>query len=157
MCVIPDKSERPNCQVPNCDKKAQLAGKSGKIRYRKSKWVAEKYECEGYVCQRHHNHRLAEINGYESITEFNNSLHPYLKYRKDYCENIDGRLGFECTTNIVWKGMLDVDHKDGNSDHNDPSNLQTLCKCCHAYKTNLFEDWRTPGRKQLKQQKYACM
>lgn len=74
----------------------------------------------------------------------------YRAYRKDYCENIDGRLQFQCTTTIIWDGMLDVDHIDGNPENNDPKNLQTLCKCCHAYKTNIAGDYATPGRKTLK-------
>jgi hypothetical protein len=90
---------------------------------------------------------LAKKAGFESYNEYKNSIHPYLKYRKTYCENIDGRLGFVCTTSIVWNGMLDVDHIDGNPFHNSESNLQTLCKCCHSYKTNKSKDFLTPGRK----------
>ena len=82
-------------------------------------------------------------------TEWTNSFHPYRDRRKDYCENIDGRLGFICTTNVVWTGMLDVDHIDGDSSNNADENLQTLCRCCHAFKTNVNEDYKTPGRKAL--------
>lgn len=75
----------------------------------------------------------------------------YAAVRKNYCENIDGRLGQVCTSNIWWEGMLDVDHIDENPTNNNPSNLQTLCKCCHAYKGNQFikENGVTPGRKTL--------
>ena len=66
----------------------------------------------------------------------------YMAHRKTYCENIDKRLGFKCTTNIIWEGMLDVDHIDGNHSHDVKSNLQTLCKCCHAYKTVINKDWK---------------
>jgi hypothetical protein len=58
-------------------------------------------------------------------------------------------LGYKCTTTIVWDGMLDVDHKNGDPTDNRPENLQTLCKCCHAYKTWKFGDAKTPGRKTL--------
>lgn len=93
----------------------------------------------------------AHKEGFNSATEWLNSKHPSRQYRKDYCENIDGRLGFVCTTNIVWDGMLDVDHKDEDPSNNDPANFQTLCKCCHSYKGNIFvkENGRTPGRKTL--------
>ena len=64
----------------------------------------------------------------------------YMGHRKTYCENKDKRLGFKCTTNVIWQGMLDVDHIDGNHNNNHPDNLQTLCKCCHAYKTIINED-----------------
>lgn len=94
---------------------------------------------------------VAHKNGFNSSTEYQNSIHPYRQYRKDYCENIDGRLGEKCTSNVWWDGMLDVDHIDEDPSNNDPANLQTLCKCCHSYKSNVFlkENGRTPGRKAL--------
>ena len=69
-----------------------------------------------------------------------------LKNRKDYCENIDGRLGFKCTTKItedmIKAGVLEVDHiiprTKGGKD--DDENLQTLCCNCHKMKGWLFED-----------------
>ena len=45
---------RPKCQVPGCGKNAQLVTKLSEWKFRKSTWVAEKYNCEGYVCQKHH-------------------------------------------------------------------------------------------------------
>lgn len=89
----------------------------------------------------------AIAEGFKSHTERMNAKHPYRQHRKDYCENTDSRLGYTCTTTIVWEGMLDVDHIDGNPFNNSESNLQTLCKCCHAYKTNIEGDYKTPGRK----------
>ncbi|NDB84204.1 MAG: HNH endonuclease [Alphaproteobacteria bacterium] len=59
----------------------------------------------------------------------------WLQYRKQYCENVDGRLGFLCTSNILIEDQLEVDHIDTNKSNNDPSNLQTLCANCHRYKT----------------------
>jgi hypothetical protein len=55
--------------------------------------------------------------------------------KKDYCENIDDRLGFVCTTTILGSYQCDLDHKDGNHYNNHESNIQTVCKCCHAYKS----------------------
>jgi 5-methylcytosine-specific restriction endonuclease McrA len=75
----------------------------------------------------------------------------YKKFRKDYCENIDGRLGFVCTATIVepmWQ--LDADHIDGDPTNNTEDNIQTLCKCCHAVKTKDSQDYLTDGRKTLK-------
>lgn len=91
----------------------------------------------------------ARKKGFKNHVHYTNSKHPYLRYRKDYCENIDGRLGFTCTTTIEWDGMLDVDHIDGDPSNNTPENCQTLCKCCHAYKTWKEKDYLTPGRKAL--------
>ena len=94
---------------------------------------------------------------------------PYhLQWRKPYCENVDGRLGFECTTyihydpplpkSIKWlvdygfpQPMLEVDHIDGNP-YNEPvdgSNFQTLCSCCHKYKSWKSGDGQSAGRKTL--------
>lgn len=94
---------------------------------------------------------IAHKAGFNSSAEYLNSTHPYRKYRKDYCENIDGRLNYKCTTTIVWDGQLDVDHIDEDPGNNNPTNLQTLCKCCHSYKSNIFikENGPTPGRKTL--------
>lgn len=89
---------------------------------------------------------VAHKAGFTSLTEYQNSIHPYRKYRKDHCENRDGRLGYTCTATIVWDGQLDVDHIDGDPSNDNPANLQTLCKCCHAYKTNKYKDYLTPGR-----------
>ena len=63
----------------------------------------------------------------------NNSAKPYRKHKKDYCE----ACGFVAEYAI----QLDVDHIDGNSDNNDPSNLQTLCANCHRLKTRLYWDF----------------
>jgi hypothetical protein len=84
-----------------------------------------------------------------SVTELVNSRHPYRKHRKDYCENIDGRLGYTCTTTIMIPAQLEVDHIDGDPSNNDSKNLQTLCGCCHKYKTIINEDHKSPGRKNL--------
>ena len=75
----------------------------------------------------------------------------YLMYRKDYCENIDGRLGFTCTTTFpddvdVREQMLDVDHIDEDGTNNDPENLQTLCACCHRAKTNYERNTKDPKK-----------
>ena len=130
---------RPKCQVPGCNKNAHNTNTTLKPRWRKSSWVAEKYNVEGYVCQKHHSIHYG-MGGWD-----------YKINRKTYCENIDGRLGFKCTTTIVdseWQ--LDCDHKDGDPSNNSEDNLQTLCKCCHAIKTRDSKDYATPGRITLK-------
>lgn len=130
---------RPKCQVPGCNKNAQLRTSVAKWKFRKSTWVAEKYNVEGYVCAKHHSIRYG-MGGWD-----------YKIHRKTHCENIDGRLGFKCTTTIIdpeWQ--LDCDHKDGDPSNNSEDNLQTLCKCCHAIKTRDSKDYATPGRITLK-------
>ena len=51
-----------------------------------------------------------------------------------------------------YEGWLDVDHKDGNPLNNSEENLQTLCKCCHNFKTLAEGDYATAGRKTLRKQ-----
>ncbi len=76
--------------------------------------------------------------------------HKYVQHKKDYCENKDARLGYKCTTKIVFSGQLQVDHVDGNPYNNAVRNLQTFCACCHIYKTNIMGDSKTPGRKKMR-------
>jgi cytochrome c5 len=116
-----------------------------------TEYLNAKAQKSGYKSLIDYRNVVAQKSGFKSLTDYRNSKHPYRKHRKDYCENVDGRLGFECTTTIVWDGQLDVDHKDENSSNNKKRNLQTLCKCCHAVKGNLFvkENGVTPGRKTL--------
>lgn len=132
-------SQRPKCIEEGCDRSGQHMGRyrvDGTPMFRKR-------------CDRHHAEHQAAKKGL-TATDWRNSFHPYLHHRKDYCENIDGRLGFVCTTTITMSAMLQVDHIDGNPENNDPSNLQTLCACCHIHKTITNKDYATPGRKALK-------
>ena len=180
---------RPKCQVPGCENNAQLVTNLQNPKFRKSKWVAEKHNCEGFVCSKHHNGNIskkhggksmaliiannagfetvraheehcAAAEGFKSVTAWKNSKHPYLKYRKTYCENRDGRFGFECTFTPPpayvleelglqedFMGWLQVDHKNGNHLDNREENLQTLCANCHNVKTFANGDYATPGRK----------
>ena len=168
----------PNCEVPECHNKAQFTRGTvdGTRKYRKSKWVVSKYGTDhGYICTHHHldylakknglesvgqlvkkiNMKTATLNGFSSILEYKNSMHPSRKHRKDYCENIDGRLGFKCTTKItedmIKAGVLEVDHiiprTKGGKD--DDENLQTLCCNCHKMKGWLFEDGNPSSDKYM--------
>ena len=130
--------DRPRCETPGCSSLCHIQQDhhNGFANYRR-------------VCGHCHNKKLAKNKGI-SLREFRNSMHTYLKYRKDYCENQDSRLGYTCTTTVFWTGMLDVDHINGDSSDNRSENLQTLCKCCHAYKTSMNRDWASPGRKAIK-------
>jgi hypothetical protein len=112
----------PKCRIQGCDNYADNAG----------------YGNYHHLCSSHHKGKYL-MNDWV-----------YKQHRKDYCENIDGRLGFVCTTTIVapnW--MLEVDHKDGDNENNNPKNLQTLCACCHRYKTMLNEE-NLPKNKRKK-------
>ena len=62
--------------------------------------------------------------------------------RDGYACRICGKDGVEA--------KLNVHHKDWIRQHNDQSNLVTLCQTCHhavhkeGYKPDLFEDWPVP-------------
>ena len=48
------------------------------------------------------------------------------------CENSDGRYGYVCTSSITNAAQIDINHKDGNRQNQDPKNLERLCKVCHT-------------------------
>ena len=103
----------PKCAEPKC---RNYADNSGYGKYHK-------------LCSSHHKSKY-KMAGWS-----------YKNERKQFCENIDGRLGYKCTTTIVapnWQ--LEVDHIDGDNENDDFDNLQTLCACCHRYKTMLNEE-----------------
>lgn len=106
----------PKCVHEDCNNPGQHTGvkrKDGSVVYRA--------QCAG-----HHALRYNMDGGYRI-------------YKKDYCENTDGRLGFVCSTKIIDPCMLDVDHINHIHEDNRPKNLQTLCSCCHNYKTKYFD------------------
>ena len=171
-------NQRPRCETKGCNTVAQHMGsydKDGYPRFRKYcmdchndrmqvfRSLVENYDkrkaakCALPTCKKKVSPFGTDKNGVLTFNVFCDDhvglVNSYLLYRKTYCENIDGRLGFKCTTTIYWEGMLDVDHIDGYPENDDPKNLQTLCKCCHAYKTNKYGDYKTPGRKTIKEAK----
>ena len=110
---------RPKCIVEGCHKPGQNTGnrrKDGSVIYRAQ-------------CTKHHSLRYSLGNW------------AYKQYRKTYCENIDGRLGFVCTATILpehAENMLDTDHINNNHEDNRECNMHTLCSNCHRVKTKLF-------------------
>ena len=98
----------------------------------------------------------AQEKGFRGHAHRLNSKHPYRQYRKEYCENRDGRLGFTCAFTKpktgMTDGMLQVDHivpqsvaKSQGWDQdkiNSKKNLQTLCCNCHNYKTHNFNKFK---------------
>lgn len=111
------------CINEGCNRKRQHLGryyKDGSPKYRKT-------------CTRCHGIKYG-IKGWD-----------YRQYRKNYCENIDGRLGFVCTSIIIdpeWQ--LDTDHINGDNKSHltlGAAAMQTLCKNCHAIKTRDSKDY----------------
>ena len=61
------------------------------------------------------------------------------------CENADGHCGFACSCRPDAKlsaCQIDVNHIDGNRLNNDPSNLERLCRNCHAQVTIINEHYK---------------
>ena len=137
---------RPKCQVPGCDKNAHNTNTTLNPRYRKSSWVAEEFGGDGYVCGKHHQKKYL-------IGDW-----IYKQFRKTYCENTDGRLGYICTATIINEGQLDADHINGDPSDNREENIQTLCANCHRVKTIQNKDYATTGRtRQQYEREYALV
>ena|SRR3990167_71992 len=114
------------CSIEGCTKPRHNRGMVFSVRLG---YMTRSYR---KVCYFHHVEKLADDTGLTS-TQWSNRSHPYLKHRKMQCENRDGHItGHKCRSKIEWDGQLDVHHKDKNHENNDPANLETLCKNCHA-------------------------
>ena len=151
---IPSKENRPRCSSPECARPCDIIStrKDGSPLYRKICKTCHSSK----TASKHGLKNLKEVvamnAGFDNPTDYANSTHPYRRHRKDFCENIDGRLGYVCDSVIRMSAQLEVDHRDGNHLNNDPNNLQTLCKMCHTFKTYANKDYATPGRKTRKNQ-----
>lgn len=82
--------------------------------------------------------RYNERDGIKHITYRGKEIGVII-HKKDYCENYDGQLGFNCPVPrdrwIGFKNSLDLDHLDGDHGNNVPDNVKTFCKLCHGKKT----------------------
>tara|TARA_R110000822_G_C15181060_1_gene480375 strand:+ start:359 stop:811 length:453 start_codon:yes stop_codon:yes gene_type:complete len=68
-------------------------------------------------------------------------------HKKQYCENVDSRLGWKCPVDpSAWIELnmlnaLDLEHLDGDHDNNIPENVDTICKLCHGKKSVINGDF----------------
>jgi len=83
-------------------------------------------------------------------------------HKKNYCENLNGQLGFKCPVTAstiqesikAWKeyrASLDLDHADGDHLNNNPDNVKTYCKLCHNRKSKNTGVWNSnkPSRRDI--------
>jgi 5-methylcytosine-specific restriction endonuclease McrA len=99
----------------------------------------------------HKQDEKAKIAGYADRFEQSNAKSGHRQHLNTYCENVDGRLGFRCTSTILKTSQLEADHvypkkrafANGWAEEqvNAKSNIQTLCACCHKYKTLEYKDY----------------
>ena len=121
LFIFNEEWEEQVCEVDGCESLGQHLGRyhaNGEIKRRKK-------------CPKHHRSEYGMLNW------------DYKKYRKNYCENIDGRLGYICTSVILesmCESQLDADHINGDHNDNRKENIQTLCKCCHPIKTKQSKE-----------------
>ncbi len=107
-------------------------------------------ECINHGCGNKVHTRKINKNGTRDIRAECNKCHlggrnrpGVTPHKKDYCENIDGRLGFKCTATIIDGCQLELDHIDGDRWHNVPKNAQTFCSNCHSIKTKFHGDCKS--------------
>lgn len=75
---------------------------------------------------------------------------------RKYLIEVSGEVCSECGVGSIWQSKsltLHVDHIDGNSDHNEPTNLRLLCPNCHS-QTPTFGS-KGQGNRYRKQTKRA--
>lgn len=147
-----DLGVRPICQTPGCSNECELTGTS---RAGKPIWRKTCRDCKNHkICKSHGVENVLELtaarNGFRSVSSYRDSLHPTRRFLKNYCENIDGRLGFYCTSTIKISSQLQADHiyprshaisKGWSLEKIDSrDNIQTLCVCCHTHKTIMNKD-----------------
>ncbi|MCK9477485.1 MAG: HNH endonuclease [Candidatus Muirbacterium halophilum] len=114
----------------------------------KEKWLADGKEIPKCVNPGCNNHVIVRDWKYYSFKHICASCAKLMKegkppregvahYKKNYCENRDGRLGFMCPVDKDYSfpsSVLHGDHIDGNHENNVIENLQTLCSICHHTK-----------------------
>jgi hypothetical protein len=119
-------SKRPTCCNIGCSRPCHVSGGT------KTRHIYRPY------CAQCHHATMGKRPFDEGVTPV----------KTNYCENKDGRLGFKCYARgrKMPSCMLDLDHISGNHHNNRRNNLQTLCKCCHSYKTKMNGDGARQGR-----------
>ena len=104
------KNYAPKCAVPSCTNRVGYHSTKPK----KNGGTSVKYKM---CCDLHRGSKKSEVDNWKMSIG---------------CQNTDAHHGFKCTATIFSPEQLDINHIDGNRTNNDPSNLEVLCKNCHA-------------------------
>ena len=116
--------ELPKCVNPGCNRPVMVRD-----------WKNWSIKSECGTCYK------ARVSGFFGPAMVGITIH-----KKEYCENIDGHLGWKCPVpSKAWKKLdllnaLDLEHLDGDHFNNVPSNVETICKLCHGKKSILNND-----------------
>jgi 5-methylcytosine-specific restriction endonuclease McrA len=125
----PEQSYRPKCINHGCNSPvAVLRGTNGVFKGREIRTV----------CSHCHQASYGKKKLKDGVTAF----------KKDYCENRNGKLGFVCTSTIHSSANLELDHIDGNHFNNIEKNVQTLCQICHTEKSKRNGDFKRSPAEQ---------
>jgi len=141
MCLQNFKFKSYNCNWPGCNNKAVESINCPDVLLSKT--------CH---CLKHH---LRKRSG--RVSHINWSRDSYREHLKPVCALTDIRWSdqYKVTKKMAEKMSVlltrnelirrtsqafDVDHIDGNHYNNDPSNLQTLIKYAHKFKTDVCGD-----------------
>ena len=90
----------------------------------------------------------SECNSCISAKKKNKKKENVIYYKKNYCENHNGILGFQCPMDSSRysefpSDIYHMDHVDGNHFNNDQKNVKTFCAICHTRKGKENNDFNS--------------
>lgn len=105
------------CSMPNCN---NTVGQHSAVKNKNKQ-----------VCSAHRKRKKAEVDNWKM---------------QQGCANHNGHYGFPCVCSTILDPVtLDINHIDGNNGNRDPSNIEVLCKMCHAIVTIRNEHHLQPS------------
>ena len=174
LCSACNKKKTPGMSSKNVKKKQNEAVRRGFV---KTKGMPDVRAMNAYDLEEKYKTECAELSSFWGITI---DLETYKLNRtsihricvKNHCENENTKVikhldGIKCNYSDTWLPLvrqgvitkaeyfsnLEVDHIDGDSSHEHPSNYQTLCSHCHKIKTYRNGDHLSEGRLTIKKKK----
>jgi len=90
------------------------------------------------------------LNDPTSVKLLTNTLKRYIK---DLVENKCSKCGWNEVNEFTGNIPIEIDHIDGDSENNNPSNLKVLCPSCHSL-TSTFRGANRKSRRAYRQKYY---